>query len=404
MIWVRKTPRVSALALRADVKTLTGIRGLAALWVVSYHMRTNPYPLSFFSPGAFTHHGVWTVDIFFVLSGFVLTHVYERTFENAVGFKSYSHFLGLRLARMYPLHIVCMICAFCLFMLSYTLGSRTVAPYLWDPYDAFLNLFLLHAWGFADHLSFNTVSWSISAEWFAYVFLLVPCIRLLHNVTLAKLYMLVAILWSILILVIVPSTPFRGLDITFDFGIVRIIPEFIGGYVAYRTVKTMHGSVRFFDLLFAAGFTGIVFLTHYPQFQILLLPLTMLLIIGLSAEGQFGSLVFGNRISVFLGEVSYSIYMSHFMLRWVVDGLAKRAGLPITPWTGVGFVAVYLTFLILVSYLLNTLVEEPSRKWARKKLGSTRVKMPETKDVAANPRKLREIPGQTTDYLDFGHE
>jgi peptidoglycan/LPS O-acetylase OafA/YrhL len=85
---------------------LTSFRGIAALWVVLYH-----YVVVYFSqlnPSQYTHFvekGYLAVDLFFMLSGFVLTHVYRRAFSEGIA-KHYKHFLLSRIARLYPLHIM----------------------------------------------------------------------------------------------------------------------------------------------------------------------------------------------------------------------------------------------------------------------------------------------------------
>jgi peptidoglycan/LPS O-acetylase OafA/YrhL len=123
----------------------------------------------------------WGVDVFFVLSGFVLSYVYEASFIQKVASAGYLHYLGVRLARIYPLHLLTMAAAFAIYALSATIGRGTVPAGHFGLYDAMMNLTLLHAWGTTKVLSWNDVSWSISAEWFAYLFLLVPCVRLLET-------------------------------------------------------------------------------------------------------------------------------------------------------------------------------------------------------------------------------
>src|SRR6185437_5078025 len=85
----------------ATMPALTGLRGIAAIWVVLFHL---------FWPGIdpVTRTGYLGVDIFFILSGFVLSHVYfckEEFFTRS----GYRRFLLTRLARIYPLHLATLI-------------------------------------------------------------------------------------------------------------------------------------------------------------------------------------------------------------------------------------------------------------------------------------------------------
>lgn len=79
-----------------NIVALTGLRGLAAIWVLLYHV----FGYHVFLLGL----GYAGVDIFFMLSGFILTHVYiaDRQLGTRRG---YAHFLLVRLARIYPLHL-----------------------------------------------------------------------------------------------------------------------------------------------------------------------------------------------------------------------------------------------------------------------------------------------------------
>jgi peptidoglycan/LPS O-acetylase OafA/YrhL len=359
------------MELPQNIKTLTGVRGFAALWVVFFHLQSGTLSYGISKSDAFLQHGFWGVDVFFVLSGFILTHVYETTFTSKVTFTNYFHYLGLRLSRIYPLHFVTFLAAFAVYILSMTIGRGTAAAGHFGFSEGIMNLTLLHAWGTTRFLSWNDVSWSISAEWFAYLFLLVPCIRLLRNIPNGVLYLLTTIPWCLLIFVYVPMRSSHLLDMTYDFGILRVAPEFLGGYVAYQTVRAMRRNSVIGDLQGLAGLAGIVFVSYYDSWQVLLLPACVFFLIGLSAEGRAASMFFSNRVSMLLGQASYSIYMCHVVVLIVFDALIKRTALQQGP--------VFLHFAIPVGSIIAVLVtscflyaavERPSRNWARAQLDS----------------------------------
>ena len=111
------------------------------------------------------------VDFFFILSGFVICHAYEgRTWD----VPSYLDYVRRRLARIYPLHIATLLA----FIVAAALAGFVGVPLNNSEKFAFSELpfqvFLVHAWGVSDRLTFNDVSWSISAEFFLY--LLFPAI------------------------------------------------------------------------------------------------------------------------------------------------------------------------------------------------------------------------------------
>jgi peptidoglycan/LPS O-acetylase OafA/YrhL len=265
--------------------------------------------------------------------------------------------------------LVTLAAAFAVYTLSVTVGHGTAAAGHFSLYEAIMNMALLHAWGTTQFLNWNDVSWSISAEWFAYLFLFVPCVRLLRNIPSRALWLIAAIPWCLLIFVYLPMRSSRLLDMTYDFGILRIAPEFLGGYVAYRLFIAMRRNLLAGDLLSFAGLAGIVFVTYYDSWQVLLLPACMLFLVGLGEEGPFASLIFGNRISTLLGEVSYSIYMCHIIVLVVFDATIKRLHLQQTPiWMQAGLITSSIIAVLVTSYCLYALVERPSRKWGRARL------------------------------------
>jgi len=351
------------------IKTLTGVRGFAALWVVLFHLQSGAFSYGISRPGEFIKHGFWGVDLFFVLSGFVLTHVYETTFIQKVTFENYVRYLGMRLARIYPLHLVTFGAAFVCYAVSLTIGHRSAANADFTVYDGLMSLALLHAWGTTKSLSWNEVSWSISAEWFAYLFLLVPCVRLLRDVPQRMLYLITATVWCLVIFVYLPGTSSRTLDMTYDFGVIRIVPEFFGGYVAYQSARVIRRNPVLGDVQSLAGLAGIVLITYHDSLLALLLPACILFLVGLSVEGPVCAFLFGNRVSTLLGDASYSIYMCHVLVLVIFDGVLRRLPLPqVSLWTNWLPVPISIALIVLTSLVLYLAVERPCRRWARRKL------------------------------------
>ena len=88
---------------RDDIRSLTGLRGVAAWWVVLYHFN-ELLPVSVHGwPTALLGRGYLAVDLFFILSGFIIAYNYLDGFS-AFDPRKYLHFLGVRIARIYPLH------------------------------------------------------------------------------------------------------------------------------------------------------------------------------------------------------------------------------------------------------------------------------------------------------------
>ena len=87
-----------------EITPLTGLRGIAACWVmVAHYLGTTRGPDWLKS---FIDHGYIPVDIFLILSGFVLAFTYQAYFRDAVAIGGVARFLAYRLARIYPLYAV----------------------------------------------------------------------------------------------------------------------------------------------------------------------------------------------------------------------------------------------------------------------------------------------------------
>ena len=145
------------------IKPLTALRFYAAMWVVLFHYW--PKLAVGWTPD-FVLRGYLGVELFFVLSGFILWAVYRPALET--GRFRYGSFLWARLARVYPLHIATLagvgLMAFAAVKAGFGIDPAILS---WASLPA--NLFMVHAWGLAPEAGWNHPSWSISAEWFAYL-------------------------------------------------------------------------------------------------------------------------------------------------------------------------------------------------------------------------------------------
>jgi peptidoglycan/LPS O-acetylase OafA/YrhL len=122
----------------------------------------------------FVSKGYLAVDMFFVLSGFVMAHVYRRAFSEGAT-EHYRSFLMARIARLYPLHIFILLlfvatAAVSQFMAGLATGSFESIP-LTGPRSLgaiIANIFMLQGLS-AGQLSWNYPTWSISVEFMAYL-------------------------------------------------------------------------------------------------------------------------------------------------------------------------------------------------------------------------------------------
>jgi peptidoglycan/LPS O-acetylase OafA/YrhL len=149
------------------VPPLTGIRALAALLVLGMHTEQNvPAGLDLLLP--FFARGYLGVDFFFVLSGFIITHVYLESLASP-NLSAVQIFLWHRFIRLYPIHITVLAGLVAIVSFVGAAGFALNNPQQWQWNDLLWQLTLLQAWGVTRSPGWNVPSWSISAEWFAYL-------------------------------------------------------------------------------------------------------------------------------------------------------------------------------------------------------------------------------------------
>lgn len=159
-------------------------RFVAALGVFIFHLKIIDSGIAPVWNGSY---GLF-VDMFFILSGFVISYSYP---SDARGLKAYARFMIRRIARIYPLHLLTLLVFVLLIGFGLDRSARST------PLDFLYNLVLLQAWGVTDHLSFNSPSWSISAEFFCYLIfpLLMLLARKVHPLVLAAIVAALYLVW-----------------------------------------------------------------------------------------------------------------------------------------------------------------------------------------------------------------
>jgi peptidoglycan/LPS O-acetylase OafA/YrhL len=288
--------------MRNEIRPLTGLRGVAALVVALYHctlQTTMPVP---YTP-RFIHHGYLAVDLFFVLSGFVLALTYGRLFRESVSARAVAGFLFRRFARIYPAYIA--ITAFVL--LRY--GQPNSRPY--DAHDLVANLFLVQAWGFGFRSILGN-AWSVSTELFAY--LAFPWIILsVARARVIKPLLLLLAIGGIVSVFRFGAGVTGPLDVTGEnspFAVMRCCSGFVLGILAFeltakdRIMRIISGKMANNIALSAIG-TAIA-LGPNDLISFFCFPA---LVLVLYVDRGWAKALFDNRPIYYIGMVSYSFYL-----------------------------------------------------------------------------------------------
>ncbi|HEY4208921.1 MAG TPA: acyltransferase, partial [Puia sp.] len=147
----------------AYIYNLTPLRGFAALWVAAYHFRMSLPGFGRYEVTNILSKGYMMVDLFFIMSGFIILHVYGSDFSRQLPKNLLRKYFIARFARTYPLHFFTLALLIIMTCIS---GQWSIVN---DPAAIPTNLLLLQSFGIHKVSTWNRVSWSLSAEWASYV-------------------------------------------------------------------------------------------------------------------------------------------------------------------------------------------------------------------------------------------
>jgi len=402
-----------------EIKALSGLRIIAAVWVVLFHFRplleqAAPGFRSALAP--VLNCGAQGVDLFFILSGFVLTWTYLDRMGDSWSARATLHFLWLRLARVWPVYLVTLHLAALWIIFTLYVGHEpsTVADQL-NAVSYVRQLLLVQLWfqPFFDGSSWDGPAWSISAEWLAYLLfgLLVLVIFRVARATRVR-----GLLWLAFAASLPPTllllttgqfyTPWSWLP--------RIVMQFTAGALACAAVRKLQlsdGARRGVGYLSAVLFVAIVgilyLLDAHPLAKIydssgfvdvLFVPLVVTLAIG------FGTLprLLSTRVMVYCGHISFSLYMVHELVHTAWNWTTAQFEIVLTPsWSAKLIVVGVLAVAVAGAALLYHFVEEPARIWMRRMVkardsqADARESHSEARTEAADPAhgKLQPLHG-----------
>jgi len=335
---------------------LTGIRAIAALFVVLLHYSDSVSKLfPIFGAFRFVYiAGGMGVDLFFILSGFILSHNYLHQFHR-VSLHDYRRFLEARLARVYPVHFATLLFLSVIVVIA-ALAGKPMNGTHYGISRWLENLMLLQSWpGFGDSLSWNYPACSVSSEWFAYLLfpLLAPFIIRARKPA----------IWAAASLALFAVPACAGWireGNPSNWAILRVSAEFLYGAFLYRLYDSR---VRCPLTPLSAGFATIsltLALSFYGWHLTWAVPVYGILLWSL-AERADGPL--GGPIAVYLGQVSYSLYMTHGVLQivlnriWPADRFVHSSSL-----IRLAVIVVYGVSISLAALVVYHWVETPGRR------------------------------------------
>jgi len=361
---------------------LDSLRGIAAVSVVLFHISW----INIVEQQTYVRNSYLMVDVFFVLSGFVVSYAYEQkinALEDAV------LFIWRRFWRIYPLHFTfLLVYLFIEYLIYYThryFNIGHVPTFTSNSLYSFIgNLFLVQSLHVYRSLTFNGPAWSISVEFYTYVVFAL----LLLSVTGKRARLIgMALITALSFGSLVWLGP-KAVTLSYDFGIVRCITGFFLGALTfalyqYLDARLMWHNTKYVSWCALAAMVGFfVFLSVKRQgfSDLAIYPLSATVILLVALAPAHGSIRFLRTAPiVWIGTVSYSVYMVHASVIWSIAAIihygtrAKVITLPLhdgpvlVPSTEVGLGAsvVAMVLTLAISHITYIWIEKPWRDWSK---------------------------------------
>ena len=376
------------LASKPRYEILDGLRGVAALMVVLFHL------FETYSKGpAFqiVNHGYLAVDFFFVLSGFVIGYAYDDRWDKMTTWG----FFKRRLTRLHPMVIMGTLIGAALFFFSGTAFPHTLETPLWKFLLCMVmgllilpcpNSLDIRGWGELN--SFNGPQWTLTLEYignilYAFVFRHLPKAALAALCACCAFFTLdLTMGWDVFGLFETPQyNVIGGWSLTAQqiyIGFTRLLYPFLCGLLisrilpGHRTQENPSGS----PIRIKGGFwwcaLAIVVILATPciggkqgiadgLFQAIAILVVFPLIV-LTGAGSQTTDKRSTAICKWLGEISYPIYITHYPLIYMqMDFAAKHPNA--APWQHVAVAAGVFFMAILIARCVFKAYDLPVRAW-----------------------------------------
>ena len=348
---------------RGEIPSLTGLRGVAATLVMVDHLAEVEDFGAAFPLGMLPHMYV-AVDMFMILSGFILAMTYEQRLRLLPAGRGYRLFVARRIARLWPLYALTTLICFALCragLLTFLHPDTSFAALV-------ANLFAVQSWAWPGS-SLNGPGWSISTEWLANLMFpaLLPVVlgRSPRWALAAAGLGLAAVIHAALRYGQLFDVPSPGAinTITGLGAVARCTGEFVIGLYCWR-LRSRVPAMR------ALGGNG------WQLGVLLVLPLLLLdtrldvlsvvgcaiLVLGLSFETSIVSATLRSAPLMHLGRISYSIYLVHIAFLPLRDMLATRLGVYGVPAAWLLAVLCCVAVVMILATLTRRYIEQPAQR------------------------------------------
>lgn len=332
--------------------TLDALRGVAAIAVYFHHSNGISAPFGMSA-------GYRAVDLFFILSGFVIAHAYEEKLRRDL---TPLQFTLLRIARIYPLYLVGLIIGAGGAFLAVLLHGGDLSMHV-VVVSTVAMLFLLPSPATNAFMPLNVPAWSLFFELLANA-IYAQLAKVLNN---RRLILLIGAAAAILTwLSVCAGTTNMGVEWSgFVGGVMRVLFSFFAGILLYRVRprRILHTPWAWILPLIALPSLYLASEELIPDLLCVFVVFPTMIWLGSAVELPT------RRVANFLGDTSYGLYVIHvpmILLSYKTFSYFGSDANRFAPWTGL----ILLAALLLGIYILDRIYDQPVRSWVAAKVRS----------------------------------
>jgi len=343
-------------ALRPRFFALDLMRGIAAFSVVCLHIKDGlnglPYPAS----------GMLAVDLFFLLSGFVIAAAYEENLRSGLGT---WRFLRIRLIRLYPLYLLGLAIGLAKLLLQYRFGANPLPPAQLGVDLAFALVLLPSPTtlgsAFDGTFPINLAAWSLFFE------IAVNVAYAIATPVLSRRFLIVLVLAAGALLIGVVAWN-GSIEVGQNWhslaeGVPRVVFPFFLGVLLHRMPLSGLHIPKAALILLAGLLAGILWIdpgqTYRAPYDLISVCLLFPALVIAGSVTQVEGL--GKSLSRFGGDMSYAVYILHLPILSVLIATLARKAPAATAWLISG--PAFLLGLSALCFLADRYYDQPVRRW-----------------------------------------
>lgn len=343
------------------VDQITFLRFIAAISIVVFHYGREVFPFNVDRITAVFDQAYFGVSFFFILSGFVMIIAYGRREKKSIAVGEYYK---NRVARIYPVYFLALALMVIYYLINHS-GFSFIA--------LALNVILLQAWIPPYPLSLNGPGWSLSVEFFFYAVFPFLFNYIYSRKGLKKIAVPIFLIWAATQIVfnyLLKSRFFEGFpspshDLLFYSPLIHLNEFLIGNLAGLFFLGLDKGAYKNYDWAIVALTASLFILLsleldiNYHDGLLAVVFIPMILLFSINTGRLTG--LFNRKAFIFLGEISYGIYILQKPVYEFTIMIVNSMGFRTFP----GLFYFYLIILTVISGLSYTYFEAPLRRWIK---------------------------------------